>query len=41
MPNFTEIGQTSLKIGGVNWASDKKKLIYLSRTETAVCERRD
>jgi len=24
MPNFIEIGQTSLEIGGVNWASDKK-----------------
>jgi len=37
MPNFIDIGQTSLEMGGVNWASDKKlfchgqKRDYLSR----------
>ena len=28
MPNFIEIGQTSLEIGGVNWASDKKNNLF-------------
>jgi len=37
MPNFIEIGQTSLEIGGVNWASDNffvtdgQKRDYFSR----------
>jgi len=44
MPNFIEIGQTSLEIRGVNWASDKKnyfvtdgqKRDYLSRDSQRV-----
>jgi len=30
MPNFIEIGQTSLEIGGINWASDKKIAYFVT-----------
>jgi len=30
MPNFIEIGQTSLEIGGVNWALGKKKICFIT-----------
>jgi len=31
MPNFIESGQTSLEIGDVNWASDKKNYFVTDR----------
>jgi len=35
MPNFIKIGQTSLEIGGVNWASDEFFFLFChGRTET-------
>ena len=30
MPNFIKIGQTSLEIGGVNWASDQISFYFVT-----------
>ena len=34
VPNFIEISQTSLEMGGVNWASDKKNYFVTDRKVT-------
>ena len=39
MPNFIEIGQTSLEIGGVIWASDKKFFVTDRNVTTWVAPR--